>query len=87
MHLLIKRFTYHTCKNMQPRATDVVRRQAIPRRTAMHGPSPRAGKGPPSIAAFASGFAIEEEDSGPDPNDWFENKDEHFNLSGDFEDV
>ena len=41
----------------------------------MHAQSPRSGgttHGPPSIASF-TGFAIEEEDTAPDPDDWFAN--------------
>lgn len=73
-----------------PRATETGRRQAIPRRSALHGRSSEAGnKGPsaPSIGAF-TGFVIdEEEEAGPDPNDWFLNKENHLIVTEDFKDV
>ena len=70
---------------MMPRTTETGRRQAIPRRSAMP-PRPSGAGTPshgnaPSIAQFGgggfTGFAIEEEDTGPDPNDWFANKAGH----------
>ena len=58
------------------------RSTAMTRRTAMHRgiETPKNNK-PPSIAAFG-GFAVE--DDGPNPDDWFENKEGHEVLAGPF---
>ena len=76
--------------NMMPRTTETGRRQAIPRRSAMQRPS-QATSQAPSIATFGgsafTGFAIEEEDVGPDPTDWINNKTNHINLTRNYENV
>ena len=73
------------------RTQDVSRRTALPRNSALPSAADaamRGGPAAPSIAAFGGGFmGFSEQSNEPNPDDWFECKDDHSVIAGPFEGV